>query len=99
MKKRKWRFIRCIWMDKVDLGFWLVTIGLFVQYLVRFGWDHMAYTSEQGIPTGFLFLVIFYFYFAMFRRGTFAQQNYKFRKYLDKCNINPEDILKKFDDV
>ena len=106
MKKRKekFRLLRCIWLDIVDLGFWLVTIGLFVQYLIRFGWEHMANASRIGIPTGFLALVIFYFYFAMYRRTTFAQERYKFKKYIEDKAVDrdlhsPDEILNMYDDV
>jgi len=101
MKKRKekLRLLRCIWFDIVDLGFWLVTIGFFVQYLVRFGWEHMANASRIGIPTGFLAVVIFYFYFAMYRRATAKQENYKFRRYFKTIKVDPDAILDMYDDV
>lgn len=88
MKKRKWRFIRCIWSDKVDTIMWLVVIGLFV---------YSRITGSDVSP--FLFVLIFYIYYFMFRKVTFWQQNMKMRKYLESISQDPDVIINKYDDI
>ncbi len=81
--KRKWRFVRCIWRDMVDLFMWLVFIGFF-----------LAHVLTDIDVSKILFVVIGYVYYAMFRRETFWQRWQKLRRHMimqDKRN--PDTII------
>ncbi len=88
MKKRKWRFIRCIWNDGVDTMMWLSVISFFL------------YSQLTGTyVSGLLWVVIGFVYYLMLRKTTFWQQKQKFYKYLKDRGVNPKkDILDKIDD-
>ena len=88
MKKRRLRFIRCIFHNTVDTIIWLVVIGLFV---------YSRITGSDVSP--FLFVLIFYIYFFMFRKVTFWQQNMKMRRYLKSISQDPDIIINKYDDI
>jgi len=88
MKKRKWRFIRCIWNDKVDTMMWLVIAGLFV---------YSRITDTDVSP--FLFVVFFYVYYFMYRKTTFWQQSWKMKNYLKKIGIDSDSIINNTDDI
>jgi len=88
MKNRKWRFIRCIWSDKVDLIMWLVIIGLFV---------YSRITDTDVSP--FLFVLTFYVYYFMFRKTTFQQRCIKYERFLKGISQDPDIILNKYDDI
>lgn len=79
--KRRFRFIRCIWHDTVDMLMWFVVIGMFVYSL--FGND----------VSKFLFVLIFYIYYFMFRKFTFWQDRAKMYRYIKSLAKNPEDVL------
>lgn len=77
------RFIRYIYRDIVDMLMWLVTIGMLVAY---FGFNKDT--------NGFLWVLIFYIYYAMFRLGTFWETRKIFYERLKELGENPEDLLK-----
>ena len=81
------RIYRCLWRDKVDLLFWAAIIGFFVGSL--FGHD----------VSKVLWVVVFYLYYAMYRRETFWQDRAKMYKYLkDEIHCkNPDEIISQED--
>ena len=84
--KKRCRFIQCIWRDKVDLMFWLALIFVYVYY-------HRIQGEDISKA---LVLVIFYFYYAMYRRETFWQRWQKLRRYMkNRCEgeQNPDTII------
>ena len=85
--KRRLRFLRCILHDKVDMLMWLVVIGLFVYS--RF-W-HVDVSD-------FLFVMIFYVYYAMYRRFTFWQDRKKMYLELKKMGFNVDWLLQTEDE-
>jgi len=85
-KKRKWRFLRCIWHDKVDTLMWLTIIGLLIFRFV---------TGED--VSQFLFVLMFYVYYFMYRKFTFWQDRKKFWQYLKDIGENVDNILEKDD--
>lgn len=98
IKKSKWRWVRCIWHDTVDLLMWLVTIGLFVFSLIKSPYP----VSERwtiGDVSPFLFVLVFYIYYFMYRKFTFWQDRRKFFVHLLKNNQDPHSILDKYDDI
>jgi len=82
ISKSKLRFIRCLWHDKVDLLIWLVTVGMFVGFFFF-----------RKDTNGFLFLLIFYIYYALYRIFTFWQDREKMYRYIESLGKNPFDIL------
>ena len=64
--KRKIRFLRCIFHDKVDTIMWLVILGLFI------------YSQISGTDVSeFLIVLFFYVYYFMYRKFTFWQDRRK----------------------
>ena len=82
MKKSNWRFIRCIWHDKVDLIMWLVIIGIFIY--------HIFWKVDVS---KFLFMMIFYVYYFMYRKFTFWQDRRKMYQELKNRNADVDFIL------
>ena len=75
--------IRYLYRDIVDLLMWVVTVGMLVAYL-GFGWD----------TNGWLWVLVFYMYYAMFRLGTFWETRKIFYERLKELGEIPEDLLK-----
>ena len=79
--KRRFRFVRCIWHDVVDLLMLASTIGLFVYSF--FGHD----------VSRFLWVLIFYIYYFMYRKFTFWQDRAKMYRYIKSLAKSPESVL------
>jgi len=86
MKKNKLRFIRCIWHDIVDMLMWLSIIGLFTYHLV----------SGEDVSK-FLWVMIFYVYYFMYRKFTFWQDRRKMWEHLKESGTDVDSILQKDD--
>jgi len=78
------RVIRYLYRDIVDLLMWLVTIGMLVTHFV---------TGKD--VSGFLWILIFYVFYAMFRLGTFWETRKIFYDRLKELGENPEKLLTK----
>ena len=96
MKKNRLRFIRCIWHDKVDMLMWLVIIGLFVYSLIVSPYE-MSEKFDIGDVSPFLFVIIFYVYYFMYRKFTFWQDRIKMYEHLKDIGEDADEIIKKED--
>ena len=86
MKKNRLRFIRCIWHDGVDMLMWLVIIGMFLYHIIT------------GVDVSkFLFVLIFYVYYFMYRKFTFWQDRRKMYEHLKDIGEDADEIIKKED--
>jgi len=85
MKKIKWRFIRCIWHDKVDLMIWLLTGAGFV------------YSQFGNDVSGGLFLLFGYIYYMMYRKVTFWQDRAKMYAELRKYLVDVDEVISRED--
>lgn len=85
INKSRLRFIRCIWHDKVDMLMWFVTIGMFIA-----SWFYPN--------TGkFLWVLIFFIYYFMYRKFTFWQERAKYYRYIKSLGESPEEALEQED--
>ena len=88
MKKRKLRFVRCLWHDGVDFIMFLVIIGLFV-------YSRVTGTDVSNV----LALLILYVYFAAYRRFILWQERRIFMDVLEQMGKDPEELIANNDDV